>query len=121
MGNQEIEKRLESIENKLNEFINLQQSNYAGMNTEPISRDLFMRFYNRVRYDLPMSGFTPLVITLHSKYAQQLQKEILYPSDALPEHWCVTGEPTPVLITFADIEADYYIDSRIAGNLKDLI
>ena len=111
-----LEDRLANIEAQLEALL-------EGNPQKKISRDEFMKFYNRARYELPMNGIEPLAICLHKKYSKSLQNEVLYPADDTPttlEAWYVMGETSPVPIVFDDIKGDYVIDTRQKGTFKSL-
>ena len=111
-----LEDRLANIETQLEALL-------EGNPQKKITRDEFMKFYNRARYELPMKGIETLAICLHNKYSKSLQNEVLYPADdthSSIETWYVMGEASPVPIVFDDIKGDYVIDHRVGGTFKAL-
>lgn len=112
--NQNLEERLDTVETKLSEIVSI----LAIREKKVINKDDFAKFYNTVKFDMPIkTGCVPMCIWINSKYAEDMQNRMLYPSD-IEGYWYLTGEISPVPIGFKETinNEDYYVDFRAAGD-----
>lgn len=111
---QDLEQRLDSLENKISDILTV--LSIRGKKT--IDQDKFAKFYNSVKFDMPIkTGCIPMCIWINNSYAEDMQKNMLYPSD-IEGYWYLTGEVSPVPIGFKETinNEDYYVDFRASGD-----
>jgi ACT domain-containing protein len=110
-----LEERLASLEKKIEQLL-------EGNPQVDISKDNFLKFYNKVKYYYGMNNAEPIVLCIHKRYSNSLINTVLYPvEDDRYELWHVIGELSPVPIHFTDsLSGDYSIDVRTQGTFKGL-
>ena len=110
-----LEDRLAKLEKKIEQLL-------EGNPQVDLSKDNFLKFYNKVKYTYGMNDIETLTIFIHNKYSDSLKNTVLYPvEDSQYDLWHVIGEISPVPISFNDkVEGDFAIDTRQKGTFKSL-
>ena len=115
LGKNNLEERLIAMEKKMDSIIN-------GNPQKDLSKEVFLKFYNKIKYDLHLACVEPLLIIINNKYSEALQNNVLYPSDnSMDDFWFVIGEVSPIPIAFSDkMKEDYTFSAKFSGTFEGL-